>query len=286
VVRDGAYQGFEPAPPRNGPYKVVSIALVWLDVTTGSIVHRRDLSRDEQHYWPTAAWPRTDGPGHLLVGSVFGKGPGPLAAFRMSLDSAGAPFRTDELSFRDTLFDNALRMDKRLSEVFMPLLVGALRRADGSVVQAGERYAIGGNTLAADLVGILGPVTGQPALGVPVETHEYAHDLLLVEWPPDGGSAMVRTVDRPLRAGVHDRLDGTINYWGLYPGPGGDVSLFYGDPEQRRAMMVRVGLEAPIPLPGVPDNIQWIALPPWKERLPILHGPPGGGPMYLKFLPM
>lgn len=286
VVRDGAYHGFEPAPPRNGPFKVVSSTLVWLDAATGRELRRRGLSTEEHHYWPTAAWPRNDAPGHVLVGSVFGKAPGPVAAFALALDTTDTPFAAQELPFRDARLDSTLLDGQRLSGFFTPLLVAALRRADGSVVQAGERYGIDVNTTVPNVVEILGLITDQPAVGAPPTVREYAQDLVVLEWSPAGTLAAARTVHRPVIAGRHDRLDGSVNFWGLFPGRGGEVLLLYSDPEKRRALMVRDGEVAPTPLPGMPDNMPWIALPPVHRGFPILVGPPGDAPMYLQLLPM
>lgn len=284
-VRDGAYETFEPEPPRHGPFKVVTSALVWLDAATGRERRRRGLSTEGHHYWPTAAWPRTDGPGHLLVGSVFGKASGPVAAFALVLDTADTPFAAEELSFRDTRLDSMLVDGRWLAGAFVPLLVTALRRADGSVVQAGERYRIDVNTTASDVVYLLGVITNQTYASGPPKVREYAEDLVVLEWTPTGTLAKAQVVHRPIITGQHDHLDGTVHYWGLFPAQGGEV-LFYGDQENRRVMMVRNGEDTPMPLPGVPDNMPWVALPPAHNGLPILHGPPGDAPMYLRLLPV
>ena len=285
-VRDGAYQGFEPSPPRHGPFKVVSSTLVWLDAATGTEQRRRKLAKEEDHYWPIAAWPRADGTGYRLVGSVFSKVHGPVAAFHMMLDSAGTPVFTEELPVCDARIDRALPDGRELSDLFMPLLVSAVRRADGSVVQAGEWYTITVNTTASDVMELIGIFTNQPNAGAPAVVHEYAQGLVVVEWAPTGTLATARTVHRPLTSGQHDRLDGTVQFWGLFPGKEDEVLLLYGDPEKRRVLMVRDGADVPTPLLGVPDNMQWVALPPVHRGLPILHGPPGGAPMYLRLVPL
>jgi hypothetical protein len=284
LVRDYLAPVFEPRPPLNGPLRIHSSALVRLDERTGQELERLALDHNDLHYMPLHAWPRTDAPGRVITGQVYGKGYGAIGAFRASDGTKVEGWASGTCWYTDLLADPEMRS---IPAEFAPVLLSAVQRADGTVIQVGELQSVQVGDLAGDMVSIIGMATGQVGLGSPSKVHHRSSDLVWLDWPDAGGGPTLHRSARPTWPAHHDPFDGSLNLWGAFKGDGRDVLLLHSDPDTHAALVVHCCSEDHLArqLPGIPANVAWIALPPAQGRLPVLIGEPGGEPLRLVLHP-